>query len=833
MSETLGHYRILDRIGAGPIGEVYRARDTRLGRTVAVVEVAASITDAPDRRQRFFDAARATLVLSHPNIAALYEVDDDQGQLYLVREFVSGQTLATEMAGRAMNPRRALELAVQIADALADAHAAGVVHGGITPDKIVITPKGNAKVFDFGLARWADGAAAAAYMSPEQINGQALDHRTDIFSLGIVLSEMLTGKLPVDVRAARSTTGEHAPTPVLGSQNRSLPAGLDSIFTKMIATAPDHRYASAAELSADLRAVAATLDARSAASEPTVVVAVRKPPGRVHSSRAIGVAIVALLIATAWWQRAALEGIWRHTVGSPPAARIVVLPFDTDQDQTSFADGVADDLVARLGQTPGLTVLGRSGIRQDRGRSPVDVARELNAPVVLTGSVHRQTDAVEVIVHLIDPRDNSVLWTGKYTRDVANVFAVQAQIAEGVAQALHVKLEPTASSARAASRLVDRRGYETYLRARQAAAARNLHDAEQLYEAAVQLDDGLAEAYGGLAEALALEPTIGSADDPSRRSRLKRAAERAFELAPDSPQSNLALALAADHLADRLNYLKKAIAIDASYADAYQQIADQIADFDPDRAMAFYRRALAFDPRMTASRAHVVTTLAISGRAEEAKRELDAPEGTVVSGWAAPVQVACALDARRFSDALTLLNRDNLYRRSRALTLQYADVLRETGRAADAYTVAAELADGDEHDCEAKATLAALKFERQDGAAARKLVAPALQARSASDIGPVAIRCGLHSAAALGDVPAAAAWLRRVADDERLFREWSLNIVGITGRGVLRAPIYPWSRVAAAPAVLDAVRALDRVYAAARQVSIDVLSDVTPAAGGL
>jgi TolB-like protein len=830
MSETLGHYKILDRIGAGPIGEVYRARDTRLGRTVAVIEVAGAITDAPDRRQRFFEAARATLVLSHPNIAALYEVDDDQGQLYLVREFLSGQTLTTEIGGRPMNPRRALELAVQIADALADAHAAGIVHGGLKPDNIVITPKGNAKVLDFGLATWAD-SADASYSSPEQIEGHTVDHRSDIFSLGIVLYEMLTGKLPINVRSAPPPA--LSPAPVLTSQNRSLPAGLDSVVTKMMAVTPDRRYASAAELSAVLRAAAATLDARAAVSEPTIVAAVRKPSRRARSKPAIALAIVALIVAIGWWQRDAIEGVWRHTVGSPPVARIAVIPLDTDLDQTFFADGLTDDLAARLGQTPGLTVVGRSGIRQYRGRSPIDVAHELNAAVVLTGSLHRQTDALEVAVQMIDQRDNSVLWSGKYTRDAANVFAVQAQIAEGVAQALHVKLEPTASSARAASRVVDRRGYEIYLRARQAAAAQNLHDAERLYESAIQADDGLAEAYGGLAEALALEPTTGSADDPSRRGRLKRAAERAFELAPDSPQANLALALATDHLADRLSYLKKAIAIDASYADAYQQIGDQIADFDPDRAVAFYRRALALDPPMTVIRADVVRTLDVAGRGEEAKRELGTAESTSASAPLAELQIACALDARRFSDAAALLERDNLYQRSRTLTLEYANVLREVGRAADAYAVATVLVGADAQDCEAKATLAALKAERQDGAAARKLVAAALQARSSADIGPVAIRCGVHSAAALGDAPGAAALLRRVADDERLFRDWSLNIQGSTGRRLLRAPIYPWSRVAGAPAVLDAVHALDRMYAAAREVSAQILADVTPAAGGL
>ena len=145
-----------------------------------------------------------------------------------------------------------------------------------------------------------------------------------------------------------------------------------------------------------------------------------------------------------------------------------------------------------------------------------------------------------------------------------------------------------------------------YLRGRQAAADRNVAEAKPLYESAILLDDGLAEADGALGEALALEPTVGSSDDPSRRVRLKRAAERAYELAPDSPQSNLALALATDHLADRLNYLKKAIAIDGSYAEAYRQIGDQIADFDADRAVAFYRHALALDPRMLVSRAHIV-----------------------------------------------------------------------------------------------------------------------------------------------------------------------------------------------------------------------------------
>ncbi len=828
MSETLGHYKILDRIGAGRIGEVYRARDTRLGRTVAVIEVAAAITDDPDRRERFSRDARATLVLSHPNIAALYEVDDDQGQLYLVREFVSGQTLSTSLAGRPMNPRRALELVAQIADALADAHAAGILHGGITPDTIIVTTKGNAKVLDFGLAAWTDGGAAA-YTSPERARGENADHRSDIFSVGVVLFEMLTGKVPF---GGQARSGEQS-LPVLTTINRSLPPELDSIVEKMAAPRAERRYTSAAELAADLRAAVASLDARAAINEPPVVAAAHRRSRRASSGLPMVLAIIAVIAAIAWWQRAALERIWRHTLGPPPAARIALIALEGDEGQTFFADGLTDDLTARLGQTPGLTVVGRSGIRQRRRRSPTDVARELSAAVVLTGSVHREGDALNVTVQLIDPRDNGVLSTSKYSRDAANVFAVQAQIAEDVAQALRVKLEPTASSARASSRLVDRRGYEVYLRARQAAADHELVEAERLYESAIQLDDGLAEAYGALAETLALEPTVGWPEDPSRRMRLKRAADRAYELAPDSPESNLALALATDRLHDRLAYLKKAIAIDGSYADAYQQVGDQIADVDPDRAVAFYRRALALDPGMLIARARIVGTLAVAGRGEEAQRELDAAASLVPDGWTAPLQVECALDARRFADALALLKRDNLFRRSRTLTLQYVNVLRENGRAGDAYTTASALVDDDERDCEAKATLAGLKAERQEVAVARKLVAPALQARGAADVGPVGIRCGIHSAAALGDAQGAAAWLRRIADDERWFKDWSLNIQGTTGRRLLHAPIYPWSRVAGTPAVLDAERVLDRAYAAARQVSVEVLADITPVPGGL
>src|SRR5579862_9465889 len=216
MLETLGHYNVLDRIGAGGMGEVYRARDTRLGRTVAIKLLPAALAEDAERRDRLLKEARAAAALSHPNIAALYEIGEDAGRVFLVFEFVPGRTLDREIEGRPMNPRRALDLAAQIADALADAHAAGIVHRDIEPGNIIVTPKGRAKVLDFGLAKWTTGGAereqaattlatpagtamgTVAYMSPEQALGEPVDHRSDIFSLGVVVFEMLTGRRPFE-----------------------------------------------------------------------------------------------------------------------------------------------------------------------------------------------------------------------------------------------------------------------------------------------------------------------------------------------------------------------------------------------------------------------------------------------------------------------------------------------------------------------------------------------------------------------------------------------------------------------------------------------------------
>ena len=329
MFETLGQYKILDRIGAGGMGEVYRARDTRLGRTVAIKVIAAAIADDPERRERFLHDARAAMALSHPSIAAVYEIGEDQGALFLAFEFVPGETLRAAGGGHPMNSMRAIDYAVQLADALADAHAAGIVHGDLKPDNVIVTPKGRAKILDFGFAPWTNGGAARVraavdaasahvpaadttpYLSPEQALGEHTDHRTDIFSLGVMLFELLTGRVPFagDSLPLRIV---QAKTPAPSSVNATVPKDLDPIVEKALAKSLDRRYESTATFAAELRSMAAILDERAteAESHAPAPAAARRARSGVRWGLIVFLLLMLALAAGAWLERDALTRVW-------------------------------------------------------------------------------------------------------------------------------------------------------------------------------------------------------------------------------------------------------------------------------------------------------------------------------------------------------------------------------------------------------------------------------------------------------------------------------------------------------------------------------------------
>ena len=334
MIESLGPYRLLNKVGSGGLGESFRARDTVRGRTVLVKVLPADLVNDPDRREQFLHDVRAACTLSHPNIATLFEIGDDGSYVYLVFEYVPGQTLRTLTAGQPLNVRTCVDIAVQLADALAEAHAVGIIHGDIKADNIILNPKGHAKILDFGLSAWTEGGVARrrasghtaaalplttiAYLSPEEALGRTLDRRTDLFSMGSVLSEMMTGHTPFAADSAQEMLRRivHDAAPPPSRLNQDVPREIDAIVLRLLSKPITERPESAASVAAELRSVAAVLDVRAGEREPPTVVQPKTRTQRWLVPVTILV-VLAVLIAAAsitWSEEA--DRAWRQWFGS-------------------------------------------------------------------------------------------------------------------------------------------------------------------------------------------------------------------------------------------------------------------------------------------------------------------------------------------------------------------------------------------------------------------------------------------------------------------------------------------------------------------------------------
>ncbi len=542
------------------MGELYRARDTRHGRTVALRLLPAAVRDDAQQRARFERDAAQAAALSDPHIATLYEIGEDQGELYAAFEFVPGETLEALAAAGPVNPRRAIQLAAQIADALAEGHAHGFVHGALTPDRIIVTPKGAAKVLDFGLAAWSAGAPADA------------NPRSDLVALASLLDLMLRG-------------ASAGPT-------RDVPAEIETILRK--ARAPDDSYDSAAMLAADLRSADAAIEARAGARVDSPLPRPAPRSSRAGPRVAVALTLAALAVG-AWFARDLVRASWRRAVRGTPPPVLVVLPFTPANGSPSYvAAGFARDLAARLGQTPGLQVVGRD-LSAAESRRPDEVARRMNAGAAVTGAVDASGGRVRVAVTLVERESGDSMWQGTYERDASETFPLRLQVANDVAAAMGMQPSPTAAAEREAARIVDPAAYDAYLKGREAAASGDLALAVDEFAAALKLDDGLAEAHAAYAEVLDRMSLTDAAAADARRPLIAQSAARAMELAPDLPAANLAAAIAADSLPQALAALRAAIRYDESFAPAYRRAAKEIQDVDAARAEAFRRKAAALE----------------------------------------------------------------------------------------------------------------------------------------------------------------------------------------------------------------------------------------------
>lgn len=783
MPEAIAHYKLLEQIGTGGLGDVYRARDTKLGRTVAIKFPPANLIADATRREALLSQARAITALSHPSIATLFDVGEHGERLYLVFEFVPGDPLFRVIGGRPIHPRRAVEFCIQLADALAEAHAVELIHGDIRPETIVVTPKDRAKLLDFGMFSFtgrgnARGSStptgemiqsqvAAPYRAPEEAGGIRPDFRGDIFALGCILFEMLTG------RQAFGTNG-HATTPVPSGVNRAVPIELDAIVGRMLTQDPNERYQSAATIAAELRGVAAILDVRTATHEAEFTLSA---PSTGRRPRAWVAAVVLLSIASGvvWHWRAEGGLLWRRWFGSPPPAVMVVMPFEAEGTMPAIiADGIAEALMTRLG-TSGIKVVDRSSLRLRRGRDPKMQLRSSSAPVALTGTIRGDGDQIALVTSLVEVGTGVVLARNTFSSSRSQIVSTEASVAQSVAKTLGLPAPAGAAHARAVSRVVDPDAYDRYLEGRDAEARGDVKGAIKLYEEATTRDGTLAEGHAALAAA-SYRDLIGSAriDDSAAWERLRRAASNALTADPDLPAAHLANALAASTFREAVASLARAIELDPSRAELYAELGNQIREFEPEGARTLYQRALSLDPEN-------IESVAALGRLS-AEPSIVEP----IIGGTDP--------ARQL-------------RRVRALAT--------SGRMGEARTGSARLVEQFPEFCEARALRVGLLVSagRRE---ARKDAESILASAVAPDATPAHARCAAVAAAAAGDAEVAGTWLRQIADAEPLLRIWAIPLDGVSAQTALEHAWFPWRNVAGHAAVIKGREAIRAGYARVR-----------------
>jgi serine/threonine-protein kinase len=621
VGSSIGPYRILKRLGSGATGQVYLADDTRLRRRVALKnrpDLARG--ELADARRRVLREARAAARLNHPNIAAVYDVLETEEGVHIVMEYVPGQTLAALVRSGPLAPATVLEIALQLTDALAEAHAMGVLHRDLKPANVMMTPRGKVKVLDFGLAKsqavemgsapfdasleTGEGQGLVgthAYMPPEHLTGRPVDAQGDIYSLGVLLFELLTGGRPYQApsRAALTAAILTEPTPRAGARSGSVPPGLDAAVFRAMARRPSERYASASDMAADVKRVMSAI-----VDMPTTSGTGERAAPRARAAR-IGAAVVA---AGALALLAVVAGpLLRH---GPPNERrsIAVLPLkniSSEPDNEYFSDGITEDIIAQLSKVGELRVISGSSVMayKDRRKDRRQIARELGVATLLDGSVRRAGNRVRIVSQLVDARTEEQLWAETYDREVQDILAIQSDVSQAIATALKGELSAAEKGRLARRPPADFEVFNLYLKGRYYWSLRteeSLGKSIEYFEAAAARDPAYAPAYAGLADAFNVMGSRGMIPAALGRSRARAAAMKALALDDTLADAHASLALAQhqdlEWAAAEAGY-RRAIALNPSYATAHHWLAVYLSQVArSDEAIAEIKRAQSLDP---------------------------------------------------------------------------------------------------------------------------------------------------------------------------------------------------------------------------------------------
>lgn len=616
--KSFGHYEILSPLGVGGMGEVYLARDTVLERPVALKFLPLEIANDSQRLRRFVQEAKAASALSHANIAHIYEIGDANGTRFIAMEYVEGKSLDQKIGGIPMKAELIVQIATQVADALNEAHSKGIVHRDIKPANIILTPRGQVKVLDFGLAKVLSKTdtplmtdiptqvktspgvviGTVPYMSPEQALGREVDYRSDIFSFGVVLYEMATGRLPFTGATAAETISHitHAQPEAVARFNYEAPAELDRIIRKCLEKDRERRYQSAGDLVVDLENLK-----RDSQSGTQVVGSSIKPRRRLSTGTIITLVVVLTLLVSAGVyllrrNEKASEQVDPESIGS-----IAVLPFANssgDQNTEYLSDGITESIINSLSQLPRLRVMARATMFRYKGKAtdPQNVGHELKVDAVLTGRVLQQADTLVIQADLVKVADGSQIWGEHYTRKAVDVFAIQDEIARQITDRLRMRLSGEEQKLITKHYTENTEAYDLYLKGRYFDGKRTeegFRRAIEYYQQAISLDSNYALAYVGVAASYAALGSVLGFRSPT-------------ETYPRSKE-----------------FAMKALALDETLAEAHSALATYALNYEWNwsEAERQYKRAIELNPNFGLAHSGYGTYLEALGRFDEAIAE--------------------------------------------------------------------------------------------------------------------------------------------------------------------------------------------------------------------